>query len=86
MKNHLEIKTFQDIYRIINNYEESPVYLTRSNDSDDDIDDNEDFLKTFLNENDLLISWIPFSEFEIIKKLGEGGFATVYSAKWTHLP
>src|SRR2546421_10722103 len=30
----------------------------------------------------LLLEWVPFDKFEDIKKIGEGGFAKVYSAKW----
>ena len=30
----------------------------------------------------LLLEWVPFDKFEDIKKIGEGGFAKVYSTKW----
>ena len=31
----------------------------------------------------LFLEWVPFDRFEDIKQIGEGGFAKVYSAKWT---
>ncbi|EXX62654.1 uncharacterized protein OCT59_004788 [Rhizophagus irregularis] len=30
----------------------------------------------------LFLEWVPFNRFEDIKKIGEGGFAEVYSATW----
>src|SRR5438128_12660246 len=30
-----------------------------------------------------ILEWIPFSEFENIEKLTEGGFSTIYTATWT---
>src|SRR5256885_11818809 len=32
------------------------------------------------------IEWIPYDDLEDIKKIGEGGFATVYEGKWTNGP
>ena len=32
--------------------------------------------------NDVIFEWIPYSQFENIKEIGKGGFATVYSAIW----
>ncbi|CAG8625008.1 11424_t:CDS:2, partial [Ambispora leptoticha] len=42
-------------------------------------------LKKILRENKYQLSWIPYSEFEIIEEIGKGGFATVYYAKWSRL-
>src|ERR1043166_5352600 len=30
------------------------------------------------------LEWVPFHRFKDIKQIGEGGFAKVYSAKWTN--
>jgi len=30
----------------------------------------------------IFLEWVPFDRFEDIKKIGEGGFAKVYSTKW----
>ncbi|CAB5321677.1 unnamed protein product [Rhizophagus irregularis] len=43
--------------------------------SDDDDDDYDDDYPLFLE-------WIPYDRFNDIKKIGEGGFAKVYSATW----
>src|SRR5687767_7928799 len=32
--------------------------------------------------NDIIFEWIPYNQFSGIKKIGKGGFATVYSAIW----
>ena len=32
------------------------------------------------------IEWIPYDDLRNIKKIGEGGFATVYEGKWTNGP
>ena len=34
----------------------------------------------------LFLKWVSFDRFEDIKKIGEGGFAKVYSAKWIDGP
>ena len=31
----------------------------------------------------LILEWIPFKQFEDVKKLTEGGFSMIYTAKWT---
>uniref|UniRef100_U9U181 Protein kinase domain-containing protein n=3 Tax=Rhizophagus irregularis TaxID=588596 RepID=U9U181_RHIID len=35
---------------------------------------------------DIIFEWIPFSQFNIIKEIGKGGFATVYLAIWDDGP
>ena len=30
-----------------------------------------------------ILEWIPFDQFEDVKKLTEGGFSTIYTATWT---
>jgi len=32
------------------------------------------------------IEWIPYDDLKVIKKIGEGGFATVYLAEWLNGP
>ncbi|GES99307.1 kinase-like domain-containing protein [Rhizophagus clarus] len=34
------------------------------------------------DHRDIIFEWIPYNQFYDIKKIGQGGFATVYSAKW----
>ena len=36
--------------------------------------------------NDIVFEWIPYNQFYDIKKIGEGGFAEVYSAIWNDGP
>ncbi|GBB87992.1 hypothetical protein RclHR1_01450020 [Rhizophagus clarus] len=36
--------------------------------------------------NDVIVEWIPYDQFDDIKKIGKGGFSTVYSASWTNGP
>ena len=33
-------------------------------------------------QNDLVFEWIPYNQFDDIKEINKGDFATVYSAKW----
>ena len=35
---------------------------------------------------DKIFEWIPYDQFRNIKKIGQGGFATVYSAIWKDGP
>jgi hypothetical protein len=35
---------------------------------------------------DIVFEWIPYDQFNDIKKVGQGGFATVYSAIWKDGP
>ena len=39
-----------------------------------------------VDANDIVFEWIPYSQFSNIKKIGRGGFATVYSAIWKDGP
>jgi serine/threonine protein kinase len=34
------------------------------------------------DSSDIVFEWIPYNQFNIIEKIGRGGFATVYSAVW----
>ncbi|CAB5389099.1 unnamed protein product [Rhizophagus irregularis] len=34
------------------------------------------------DHDDIIFEWIPYNQFNNIKEIGKGGFATVYSAKW----
>jgi serine/threonine protein kinase len=38
------------------------------------------------NYDDKVIEWISYNQFNNIEKVGKGGFATVYSAKWNDGP
>ena len=38
------------------------------------------------NPQDIVFEWIPYDQFYDIKKIGEGGFAEVYSAMWNDGP
>src|SRR5207253_504870 len=33
-------------------------------------------------DNSHYLQWIPYEEFKDIEKIGEGGFATIYKARW----
>ena len=35
---------------------------------------------------DIVFEWIPYNQFDNIKKIGKGGFATVFSAIWEDGP
>ncbi|CAB4433285.1 unnamed protein product [Rhizophagus irregularis] len=39
-----------------------------------------------LKYDDLIFEWVPYSQFDKIKKIGKGGFATIYSAIWKDGP
>ena len=34
------------------------------------------------DHDDIVFEWIPYNQFNNIKEIGKGGFATVYSANW----
>jgi serine/threonine protein kinase len=36
--------------------------------------------------DDIVFEWVPYNQFSNIKKVGEGGFAEVYSAIWIDGP
>jgi hypothetical protein len=36
--------------------------------------------------SNIIFEWIPFNQFDTIKEIGRGGFATVYSAIWKDGP
>ncbi|GBC31724.2 kinase-like domain-containing protein [Rhizophagus irregularis DAOM 181602=DAOM 197198] len=37
-------------------------------------------------DNDIIVEWIPYNQFDNIKKINKDGFATVYSAIWKDGP
>src|SRR5436853_502370 len=38
------------------------------------------------NTEDIIFEWIPYNQFDNIKKINEGDFATIYSAIWKDGP
>jgi hypothetical protein len=46
------------------------------------IDDFIQEMQLKINIGDQIIEWIPYDQFKDIKKIGEGGFAKIYSAIW----
>ena len=36
--------------------------------------------------HDIVFEWIPYNQFNNIKKIGKGGFSTIYSAIWKDGP
>ncbi|EXX53580.1 polo kinase CDC5 [Rhizophagus irregularis DAOM 197198w] len=48
----------------------------------------DDFIQNMLetDDPDKVFEWIPYSQFNEIKKIGKGGFATIYSAIWKDGP
>ena len=38
------------------------------------------------SQNNIIFEWIPYNQFDNIKKIGEGGFATLYSTIWKKGP
>jgi hypothetical protein len=38
------------------------------------------------NHRNIIFEWIPYNQFDVIKEIGKGGFAKVYSAKWRDGP
>jgi hypothetical protein len=38
------------------------------------------------NHRNIIFEWIPYNQFDVIKEIGKGGFAKVYSAKWKDGP
>jgi hypothetical protein len=43
-------------------------------------------LKNNKYDDNIIVEWIPYNQFNNFKKVGEGGFATVYSANWKNGP
>ena len=39
-------------------------------------------MKKILDDEKYQLLWIPYNEFQNIKEIGKGGFATVYYARW----
>ena len=38
------------------------------------------------SQNDIVFEWISYNQFINVKKIGQGGFATLYSAIWKEGP
>jgi serine/threonine protein kinase len=36
--------------------------------------------------NTIIFEWIPYTQFNNIKKIDEGGFSTIYFARWNNGP
>ncbi|EXX70515.1 Rad53p [Rhizophagus irregularis DAOM 197198w] len=53
----------------------------------EEIDDFIREMQLKLNDkNDVVFEWVPHDQLKNLKKIGKGGFATVYSAIWEHGP
>ncbi|GBB94484.1 hypothetical protein RclHR1_23630001 [Rhizophagus clarus] len=50
------------------------------------IDDFIQEMQLNINDTDIGFKWIPYNQFNEIKKIGEGGFSTIYSAIWKNGP
>ncbi|GBB83206.1 hypothetical protein RclHR1_00100010 [Rhizophagus clarus] len=57
--------------------------LTNWTSGNEKIDDLIKEMQSKINKaNDIIFEWIPYKQFDIIKKIGVGGFSKVYSAIW----
>jgi hypothetical protein len=56
---------------------------TSKNEIIDDFIKNTQLYKNYFNNT---FEWIPYDQFNDIKEIGKGGFATVYSATWKDGP
>src|ERR1700722_10978655 len=64
----------------INNLKENFTNWTSKNEKIDDlIKEMQSKINSHLN---IVFEWIPYNQFNYIKEIGKGGFATVYSAIW----
>ncbi|EXX53855.1 kinase-like domain-containing protein [Rhizophagus irregularis DAOM 181602=DAOM 197198] len=79
-------KSFQVLYGISQNPDTGYYILvliwTSGNEK---IDDFIQEMQSKINDDDddiIVFEWIPYNQFNNIKEIGKGGFATVYSANW----
>ncbi|CAB5376958.1 unnamed protein product [Rhizophagus irregularis] len=68
----------------VNNIKENFVNWTSGNERIDNLIQE---MQLKINKcEDMIIEWIPYNQFNHIKEIGKGGFATVYSAIWRDGP
>ncbi|UZO06819.1 uncharacterized protein OCT59_027126 [Rhizophagus irregularis] len=81
-------KAFQVLYGISQNPDTGDYILVLNCTSGNKkIDNCIQEMRLKINDyNEIVFEWIPYSQFSNIKKIGEGGFSTVYSAKWKDGP
>ncbi|EXX61783.1 kinase-like domain-containing protein [Rhizophagus irregularis DAOM 181602=DAOM 197198] len=60
-----------------------PINLTGNEKIDNTI---QEIQLKILKYDDLIFEWVPYSQFDEIKQIGKGGFATIYSAIWKDGP
>ena len=46
----------------------------------------QDMQEKINDPTDIIFEWVPYDQFNNIKEIGKGGFATVYSAIWKDGP
>ncbi|RGB38873.1 kinase-like domain-containing protein [Rhizophagus diaphanus] len=68
-----------DYILVQNNFINLINWLSGNEKIDDFIQEMQFKIKT---ESDIIFKWVPYNQFCEIKKIGKGGFATIYSAMW----
>ncbi|EXX64729.1 Ste11p [Rhizophagus irregularis DAOM 197198w] len=83
-------KAFQALYGISQNPDtEDYILVLMWTSGNDKIDYFIQEMQLKINEHgydDIILEWIPYSQFNNIKEIGKGGFSTVYSAEWKNGP
>ncbi|GBC39142.1 kinase-like domain-containing protein [Rhizophagus irregularis DAOM 181602=DAOM 197198] len=81
-------KAFQVLYGISqNSYTGDYILVLMWTSGNKKIDDFIQEMQLKVNKcDDIVVEWIPYNQFNNFKKVGEGGFATVYSANWKNGP
>jgi hypothetical protein len=51
-----------------------------------EIDDFIQGMQLKIDRHNIIVEWIPYNQFDYVKEIGRGGFATVYSAIWKDGP
>ncbi|CAB4431945.1 unnamed protein product [Rhizophagus irregularis] len=68
----------------INNIKKNYLFKSSGNENIDNfIQEMQLKIKSY---KDIIVEWIPYNQFNSIKEIGKGGFATVYSAIWIDGP